>query len=505
VRHTTRKDITIEPCTIYGDAGRRAGRWHACPPNREPTSNSTRCTCHIQPASLFICPGGITPLLRYNEAVLKSVHLKNFKLHEDTLIEAAPITVFIGPNNSGKSSIFQALLGLRQAVERPGTGRDFLQVLQRQQTFPNQPYLFPESEIVQLGEFKDVIRRGQDQVQIGITGVVQPPKRLKLAAILDVILEVHIRENVLVQHSGRVQCKYGTVPWSWLLGKKSPEGGFRVSLAEIGFSAVETYRFIQLTVMASRDPSTTPEVFTDVRELAEFIGSGPVGLLKSLHPILPLRGFEEWGYPLPRERAQHLERLSLPDRAVALVSTIASNARLKKELSERLYELLKIGVDIEYVGSNRVKMFATEEKRADGQRLFLNEGTGANQLPFILVPIALTPKNDTVMLSEPEAHLHPKGQCELTRMLLTVAKKENIQFFIETHSEHVLHVILNAVAKGDWAKDDVALHYFENVEGTAQVKRLGINEHGQVDGGLPGFFDQSLGELTEYLDALRKH
>ena len=86
----------------------------------------------------------------------------------------------------------------------------------------------------------------------------------------------------------------------------------------------------------------------------------------------------------------------------------------------------------------------------------------------------------------------------------SVAKKENIQFFIETHSEHVLHVILNAVAKGEWAKEDVALHYFENVKGTARVKRLGINEHGQVDGGLPGFFDQSLAELTEYLGALGK-
>jgi predicted ATPase len=135
----------------------------------------------------------------------------------------------------------------------------------------------------------------------------------------------------------------------------------------------------------------------------------------------------------------------------------------------------------------------------------VNEGTGANQIPFIFVPILLTPPDETILLSEPEAHLHPKGQCELMRMLLTVARNENIQFFIETHSEHVLHVILNAVGRGDWAKDDVALHYFENVKGSAQVKRLGINDHGQVDGGLPGFFDQNMAELSEYLDALRKH
>ena len=89
-------------------------------------------------------------------------------------------------------------------------------------------------------------------------------------------------------------------------------------------------------------------------------------------------------------------------------------------------------------------------------------------------------------------------------MLLTVAKKENIQFFIETHSEHVLHTILNAVAKGEWRPDEVALHYFQNKNGMAEVRRREINQFGQVDGGLPDFFEQSLAELTDYLKALSR-
>jgi len=118
------------------------------------------------------------------------------------------------------------------------------------------------------------------------------------------------------------------------------------------------------------------------------------------------------------------------------------------------------------------------------------------------VPVLLTPPNETILLSEPEAHLHPKGQCDLTRVLLTVAKNENIQFFIETHSEHVLHTILNAVAKGEWNRDEVALYYFQNKNGTADVSRREINQFGQVDGGLPDFFEQSLAELTDYLKAV---
>jgi energy-coupling factor transporter ATP-binding protein EcfA2 len=82
--------------------------------------------------------------------VLKSIRLKNFKLREDTSIEAAPITVFIGPNNSGKSSIFQALLALRQGASR---GSDVLvEPANRQATSPDQPYLFPGDGIIDLGE-----------------------------------------------------------------------------------------------------------------------------------------------------------------------------------------------------------------------------------------------------------------------------------------------------------------------------------------------------------------
>jgi len=453
----------------------------------------------------FHLPRKNYPLLRYNHAMLKSVRLKNFKLHEDTLIEAAPITVFIGPNNSGKSSVFQALLALRQALSQQRS--TFLGPVGRLDTSPTNPFMYVASESVNIGEFSDVVRGGRGTLSISVSGDLQSPRPVTQLGRVQASLEVRIGDNTLTDHEGEFRAHIGGFKWG-LLGPTERSEGFRLPIqappGSIIFYPLADFRLLQITTVEAPPPNT-PEIQRRLTEIGSTVAGVPAQLLNSLHHVFALRGFEEWGYPLPQERAQQLERLCLPDRAVALVTTIASNARFKKELSDRLSELLKIGIDIEYVGSNRVKIFATEEKRGDGQRLFINEGTGANQLPFILIPIALTPKNETILLSEPEVHLHPKGQCELTRMLLTVAKKENIQFFIETHSEHVLHVILNAVGRGDLAKDDVALHYFENVEGAAQVKRLGINEHGQVDGGLPGFFDQSLAELTEYLGALRKH
>jgi AAA ATPase-like protein len=101
--------------------------------------------------------------------MLKSVRLKNFKLHEDTTIEAARITVFIGPNNSGNSSIFQVLLALREAVQR-GTG-EFLIPAERQPTTKDQPFLYPEFRVIDVGGFDDVVRVGRRDVEIAVDGV----------------------------------------------------------------------------------------------------------------------------------------------------------------------------------------------------------------------------------------------------------------------------------------------------------------------------------------------
>jgi len=68
----------------------------------------------------------------------------------------------------------------------------------------------------------------------------------------------------------------------------------------------------------------------------------------------------------------------------------------------------------------------------------------------------------------------------------------------------VLNTLLHAVAKEDLKKEDLAIYYFEPHGGTANVQRLVVDDYGRVEGGLPGFFDQSLTELTEYLETLKK-
>ena len=437
--------------------------------------------------------------------MLKTIHLENFKLHKDTQIEAAPITVFIGPNNSGKSSVFQALLSLRQAAEKASS--KLFEPAQRQPTSETLPYLFPANQILEIGEFRDAVRRGEDVIRLGAVGSLREGDRSRKSFPIEIDFAMDVRENQLILHKGEI--RYGEAPLKWLWFASSGQPAQSSINTRDGttllFETVDSFRLIRSSGFLTPAGVPVETAGPEWARISEEITTSPLRLMQSLNPVYPLRGFEEPGYPLPKDRPDNVTRLTLRDRALALVGTLAYDRKTREELSQRLEDLVHIRMEVDPVPDYGVKMWVTSMEAGGGETLLTNEGTGANQLPFIFVPVLLTPPNETILLSEPEAHLHPKGQCELTRMLLTVAKKENIQFFFETHSEHVLHTILNAVARGEWSPADVALYYFaEPKNGIAEVGKREINQFGQVDGGLPDFFEQSLAELTDYLKAFSK-
>ncbi|HMD95889.1 MAG TPA: DUF3696 domain-containing protein [Terriglobia bacterium] len=443
--------------------------------------------------------------------MLKEVRLKNFKLHEDTTIEVAPITVFIGPNNSGKSSIFQALLALKQATRNTGNNTGFLQTTPPERRVKEDPYVLPGLESVDLGSFEDILRQGDKGIEIGVTGDVQPPKDLRYGVPLQVGFDLTIRGNALTYNHGRLESGYGTVDWSWLAGPTAHPSQQAVAVQGLSllFVGANSFRLLEPRgIQSNAGSSPPPELVQDLNELSWFFAGAPAKLLDSVHPVLPLRGFEEWGYPLPDHPPASLEKLILRDRATALAATLQYDRDLEEDLSETLEELIGVKLKVRLIPGRRVTLRASEAPSAGNgapsQKLLSNEGMGANQLPFILVPMALASPNETILLSEPEVHLHPALQSKLVSMLLTLALKRSLQLIVETHSEHVLHKLLHAVAKADLPKEDLAIYYFENQQGTAKVTKLEVNDQGQVSDGLPGFYDQSLAELSEYLDALKK-
>jgi hypothetical protein len=364
--------------------------------------------------------------------------------------------------------------------------------------------------LIDLGDFNDIVRKGEQDLLIGVEGTLASPTVSNLRGPFQVSSEVTVRSNHLVSYKGRIE--FATSPngeatqfaWQWALG--TPAQAFTVSMpgARLLMQATGDFRFLALAGIQF-ETSPPPQDSVSIQLLQQQLVQAPLSLINSFHPIFPLRGLEERGSPLTESPARNLERLSVSDRTVALLSMLAYDLDLQERISDWLEDLVERRIKVPLLPGKRVTLLNVLPRSRRSDSLFTNEGAGANQLPFILVPIGITTPGETILLTEPEAHLHPKMQSRLTSLLLTLSIKEIRQFFIETHSEHVLHSVLHAVAKGELATKDLAIYYFQKTDGPAKCQLLEVSNKGQIPGGLPEFFEHSLFELSELLEAQKKN
>jgi len=122
-----------------------------------------------------------------------------------------------------------------------------------------------------------------------------------------------------------------------------------------------------------------------------------------------------------------------------------------------------------------------------------NVGFGVTYILPILVAILTSKPGALVLLENPEAHLHPKGQAKMGE-LFALAASCGVQIVVETHSDHVLNGIRLAVHDGKLNKNDVQLHYFQRIEKEGQamseVVSPRIDRNGRIDRWPEGFFDE---------------
>lgn len=120
-----------------------------------------------------------------------------------------------------------------------------------------------------------------------------------------------------------------------------------------------------------------------------------------------------------------------------------------------------------------------------------NVGFGLSYtLPVIalLLRASLLP-NSIVLLENPEAHLHPKGQTEMGR-LIACTVDAGVQVVVETHSDHLFEGIrLYTKEKGTFA--DKFIGYWIEKDEFSSAYPIEIKDNGKLKNQTPeGFFDQ---------------
>jgi hypothetical protein len=129
-------------------------------------------------------------------------------------------------------------------------------------------------------------------------------------------------------------------------------------------------------------------------------------------------------------------------------------------------------------------------------------GFGVSQsLPVIVALLAAQP-GQLVYLEQPEIHLHPLAQRGLAGVLCDAVEK-GVATVAETHSAILLREIQTLIATGRLRKEDVALHWLRrNDQGETTVKTAELDDKGAYGDWPEDFDDVELQAEQAYLDAV---
>ncbi len=135
----------------------------------------------------------------------------------------------------------------------------------------------------------------------------------------------------------------------------------------------------------------------------------------------------------------------------------------------------------------------------------IDVGFGVSQILPLLVLLAYVPEGSTLVLEQPEMHLHPKVQSKLADVFIGVAQARKLQIIFESHSEHMLMRLQRRVAEQKVDPDQVALYFCENDGVESSLSQLQLDECGSIANWPKDFFGDALGETAAIVSAGLRH
>jgi AAA15 family ATPase/GTPase len=443
--------------------------------------------------------------------VITALRIRNFKCLADTgRLDVRPLTFLVGPNSSGKTSILQSLLLLRQTVE----SRDL-----RNPLSINGPY-------VQLGSYPDLLFMHDSKARLQLE-IEFPPS---LGRWIPIGLGHEARHRTYDQINFDIEFGYNKKTMQVFLQtarfRISPDGYEQ----EIGRIKGSKY---QIQVRRTGEPiqngskpfpvviekfyavrmglaSATPRNVLFRREQSLFanqMAREVEELFRSLFYIGPLREWPKRIYIATGEAPQDVGlkgELSV-DVLWVQARRKATREKLLGKVNHWMREFgfaMKVG--LRRIGGNNYSVMFQDPNTQLTVNL-ADVGFGASQVFPIVVEGFYARDRAMLLIEQPEIHLHPRAQAKLGDLLIDVAMSGNGKtLLIETHSEHLLSRVRRRVAEQKIRKEDVAIYYCEPTSHGTDVKRIQVNDLGQYEGpGLPpAFFEEGYTEAAEHFKAL---
>jgi predicted ATPase len=439
---------------------------------------------------------------------LTQLNLKNFKSWRETgEIRLAPITAFFGSNSSGKTSLLQSLLLMKQTTESPDRSR----VLDL--TGPN--------VLVDMGTAQDIQFRHEHGRNVSLAlgwhvdasiQVVDLLKRAqKVSSTLIDSKELRLETSINISSSSMYveETNYWLGDAEFSMHRRE-EGGYELISDRYAFTRTQGRAWpLPPPARFYGFPDQVRAYFQNAAFLSdlELAFEQACSRIRYLGPLreTPKRQYIfSGGVPgdVGRRGELAVDALISSRLAGTKVSRGRTIARrmnaipVEQLVAEWLSELgLIYSFEVETL-DDRKTLFRVSVRRNAGSPpvLITDVGFGVSQVLPVLVLLAYAQPGDTVILEQPEIHLHPAVQAGLADVILEAALARNVQIILESHSEHLLARLQRRIAEQELQRGlevvpkDVAIYFCDSILGESRLSELVLDDYGGITNWPKDFF-----------------
>jgi predicted ATPase len=415
------------------------------------------------------------------------IGVKGFKSIVDESIEIRPLTVLAGANSSGKSSIMQPLLLVKQTLE---SVMDY-KVLKIDG--PNAVFTEAEQFLVKSGNgYRNfsITLNSED----GYFRVTFSRKRKRL---LKVVSNSHFSlswaMDTMLRPSLSAEKIYELMP-SIVKEMFQDIKELKFSLKERAFFVVPTLvnddHGIRLAYSGLLDTIFT----SDASEL----------ILNCIH-VPANRGNPERSYHVVSAESSTF-RGRFEDYTASVIKYWQDiNSTMLKRLESQLQTLNlanKVNINIISQTEAEIQVGLLSISSRNSLISIADVGFGVSQVLPVLVALLVAQPGQLVYIEQPELHLHPRAQHKLAEFIAEAATR-GVRVVIETHSDLLLLGIQTEIAKKKISNQDVIFHWFSrNDEGLTEIQSVVPDEDGAYGGWPEDFAEVIMDAQNQYLDAV---
>jgi predicted ATPase len=144
-------------------------------------------------------------------------------------------------------------------------------------------------------------------------------------------------------------------------------------------------------------------------------------------------------------------------------------------------------------GSNRWQA-KVQVRKGGTEALLTDVGFGVSQVLPVVTLLQYVPEGSTVVLEQPEIHLHPLAQAHLADVIINASMHRHVQVIVESHSEHLLLRLQRRIAEQEVAPSDVKLYFCDAQNGSSTLDQLRIDMFGRIENWPDKFMGDAFGE-----------